>query len=70
MQRLFKFVAVERYMSCGLGICGKCEMDGHRTCVDGPVFPYEAIEGSASFGNYHRDKTGKKEFFANLTRIK
>jgi dihydroorotate dehydrogenase (NAD+) catalytic subunit len=48
---------VERYTSCGIGICGKCSIEsGERTCVDGPV------HSAATFspGISHRDLTGKK----------
>jgi dihydroorotate dehydrogenase subfamily 1 len=48
---------VERYTSCGIGICGKCSLPtGERTCVDGPV------HSAAQFtpGVSHRDLTGKK----------
>jgi dihydroorotate dehydrogenase subfamily 1 len=48
---------VERYTSCGIGICGKCSLpSGERTCVDGPV------HSAAQFtpGISHRDLTGKK----------
>ena len=48
---------VERYTSCGIGICGKCSIStGERTCVDGPV------HSAAVFtpGDWHRDETGKK----------
>ncbi|MGD2123151.1 MAG: tRNA-dihydrouridine synthase [Gemmatimonadota bacterium] len=51
------FHVVERYTSCGIGICGKCSIEtGERTCVDGPV------HSSATFtpGVSHRDLTGKK----------
>ncbi len=51
------FHVVERYTSCGIGICGKCSIDsGERTCVDGPV------HSAATFtpGISHRDLTGKK----------
>jgi NAD(P)H-flavin reductase len=51
------FHVVERYTSCGIGICGKCSIEtGERTCVDGPV------HSAASFtpGGSHRDLTGKK----------
>ncbi len=51
------FHVVERYTSCGIGICGKCSVDsGERTCVDGPVL------SAAHFtpGGAHRDLTGKK----------
>ncbi len=51
------FHVVERYTSCGIGICGKCSIStGERTCVDGP------IHSAAVFtpGDWHRDLTGKK----------
>ena len=51
------FHVVERYTSCGIGICGKCSIEtGERTCVDGP------IHSAATFspGVSHRDLTGKK----------
>jgi len=51
------FHVVERYTSCGIGICGKCSIEtGERTCVDGPV------HSAATFtpGGSHRDLTGKK----------
>jgi dihydroorotate dehydrogenase (NAD+) catalytic subunit len=48
---------VERYTSCGIGICGKCSIStGERTCVDGPVCPATAFTP----GDWHRDLTGKK----------
>jgi dihydroorotate dehydrogenase subfamily 1 len=51
------FHVVERYTSCGIGICGKCSIpSGERSCVDGPV------HSGATFtpGESHRDLTGKK----------
>jgi dihydroorotate dehydrogenase (NAD+) catalytic subunit len=51
------FHVVERYTSCGIGICGKCSIStGERTCVDGPVCPATAFTP----GDWHRDLTGKK----------
>lgn len=29
---------MERYMKCGVGLCGHCHMDDKLVCVDGPVF--------------------------------
>jgi len=54
------FHIIERYTSCGVGICGKCATpSGLRSCIDGPAF------SSAGFtpGVYERDKTGKKVYF-------
>jgi len=54
------FHVVERYTSCGIGICGKCSIpSGERSCVDGPV------HSAAKFtpGVSHRDLTGKKVWY-------
>jgi len=54
------FHVVERYTSCGIGICGKCSIStGERACIDGPVF------SAADFtpGDSHRDLTGKKVYY-------
>jgi dihydroorotate dehydrogenase (NAD+) catalytic subunit len=54
------FHVVERYTSCGIGICGKCSIpSGERTCVDGPV--HSAADFSP--GVSHRDLTGKKVYY-------
>jgi len=48
---------VERYTSCGIGICGKCSLPtGERTCVDGPVHTAAQFTPGVS----HRDRTGRK----------
>jgi dihydroorotate dehydrogenase (NAD+) catalytic subunit len=48
---------VERYTSCGIGICGKCSIStGERTCVDGPIHSATVFTP----GDWHRDLTGKK----------
>lgn len=48
---------LERYMKCGMGLCGSCEMDGLLVCKDGPVFTTDQL--GPSFGTYKRDKTGR-----------
>lgn len=52
-------LSLERYMKCGRGLCGSCELDGHRVCVDGPVFSYDQIKGG-DFGVRKRSKTGRR----------
>ncbi|KXA98131.1 hypothetical protein AKJ37_01300 [candidate division MSBL1 archaeon SCGC-AAA259I09] len=54
-------VSLNRYMKCGVGICGSCSLDpsGLRVCIEGPVFQYEEIKDS-EFGDYKRDSTGSK----------
>ena len=55
-------VNLERYMKCGLGLCGQCCIDpsGVRVCTDGPVFPADQLEGG-EFGKYARDASGRKK---------
>ena len=54
------FHVVERYTSCGIGICGKCSIEsGERTCVDGPIHSAAVF----SPGVYHRDLTGTKVWY-------
>jgi dihydroorotate dehydrogenase electron transfer subunit len=37
----------ERYMRCGIGLCGSCEHEGRLVCTDGPVLDLDV--GSAPF---------------------
>ena len=54
-------LSLERYMKCGIGICGSCCMDpsGARVCEDGPVFSKESVRNLTEFGRYKRDASGK-----------
>lgn len=59
-------ICMERYMKCGLGICGTCVLDdtGERVCVEGPVFQYnDSLKNCKEFGNYHRNSNGIIEKF-------
>lgn len=55
-------LSLERYMKCGIGLCGQCCMDhtGARVCVEGPVFDKEQVRALADFGKCRRDKTGRR----------
>ena len=50
-------LSTERYYKCGVGICGVCECNGYRTCIDGPIMTAASV--APDFGRVHRDKTGK-----------
>lgn len=54
-------LSLERYMKCGIGICGSCSLDpsGLLVCRDGPVFSAEELQGT-EFGKYKRDVSGSK----------
>ncbi|ABR56949.1 oxidoreductase FAD/NAD(P)-binding domain protein [Methanococcus aeolicus Nankai-3] len=54
-------VSLERFMKCGIGICGQCAVDGEGLCVckDGPVFFGDELKYiKEEFGNYRRDGSG------------
>ncbi len=37
-------LTLERYMKCGIGKCGHCNIGNLYVCVDGPVFSWKVIE--------------------------
>ncbi|MBW2992487.1 dihydroorotate dehydrogenase electron transfer subunit [Candidatus Woesearchaeota archaeon] len=55
-------LSLERFMKCGIGVCGQCCMDnsGVIVCKDGPVFSGKVVKQLKEFGNYKRAKSGKK----------
>lgn len=38
------FVSLERNMKCALGLCGRCQLERHFVCRDGPVFALPRVE--------------------------
>lgn len=54
--------SLERYMKCGVGICGQCCVDdlGWRICKEGPVFWTDEVKLITEFGKYRRDSAGMK----------
>jgi len=58
-------VSVERYMECGLGICGNCCVDdsGVPTCQKGTVMDNKDVRQIKEFGVYHRDSVGRKQYW-------
>jgi dihydroorotate dehydrogenase electron transfer subunit len=55
-------VSLERYMKCGVGICGHCIIDikGSRVCTEGPVFPASQLYNT-DFGKSTLDATGRRK---------
>ena len=53
---------MERYMKCGIGICGQCVLDdsGVRLCVEGPVLNQEDLKGVTELGKVHRNASGRR----------
>lgn len=52
--------SVERWMKCALGLCDACALGQWHVCVDGPVFPAEALTGTPDFGKFHRNSAGQR----------
>jgi dihydroorotate dehydrogenase electron transfer subunit len=52
--------SLERYMKCGIGICGQCVCDGQMVCKDGPVFDLVTLNNMKDFGTYSLLKSGQK----------
>lgn len=53
--------SLERYMKCGVGICGQCCIgEGIRVCVEGPVFDGNILSKIEDFGSFKRDPSGKR----------
>ncbi len=55
-------LSFERYMKCGIGICGQCCLDGSgiRLCVEGPVLSETQIAGVTEWGLPHRSASGRR----------
>lgn len=37
------WTTMERYMKCGVGLCGHCHLDDKLVCIDGPVFNLQEL---------------------------
>lgn len=61
-KNIFCQVSLERYMKCGIGVCGQCCVDpfGVCLCEVGPVVDNQFASKITEFGKYHRDATGQK----------
>ena len=53
--------ALERYMKCGIGICGNCTCGKKRVCIDGPIFHTDDLKDLSEFSSTYRTKSGKLE---------
>jgi len=57
-------ISIERYIKCGIGICGQCAVDGSGICLckEGPVVSRQMANKITEFGIYARDGRGLKTF--------
>ena len=61
--------SVERWMKCAVGLCDACALGPWHVCVDGPVFPAEALGPTPDFGKFHRNSAGQRVGPAAPTRV-
>ena len=52
--------SLERYMKCGIGICASCCIGDKLVCTDGTIFNEKQLRVMPEFGNFFRDKSGRK----------
>ena len=52
--------SLERFMRCGIGLCGSCACDDQLVCKDGPVFNSDKLSKLKDLGKYAELKSGKK----------
>jgi len=53
-------LSLERFMKCGVGLCGSCVIDGRCVCSEGPVFDSASLEKLKEFGKFKRDAAGRR----------
>jgi dihydroorotate dehydrogenase electron transfer subunit len=51
--------SLERYMKCGIGLCGSCCINGQIVCKDGPIFESQVLRTMDEFGRSKRDPSGR-----------
>lgn len=51
-------VSAERYMKCGIGVCGSCALGRYLVCRDGPVFRGEKLK-ETELGKFKRGPDGR-----------
>lgn len=52
-------LSLERYIKCGTGVCGHCDINGYLVCKDGPVFSKADLLRMGDFGKRRLDASGK-----------
>jgi dihydroorotate dehydrogenase electron transfer subunit len=59
-QRITLEASLERYVHCGMGICGFCSINGYRVCKDGPIFSSTQLANIKDLGRFRRTSSGKR----------
>lgn len=62
--------SLERFMYCGVGLCGSCVCNGKLVCKDGPVFNHKELSQMKDFGRYALLKSGRKASVGEYVRFR
>lgn len=62
-KKVFFQCSVDRYMKCGIGVCGSCAVNEKLSCTDGPVFDAKTLSALGEFGNCRRNTCGALEYY-------
>jgi len=64
--------SLERFMKCGIGLCGSCAINDQLVCKDGPVFNSEKIRKLTELGKFAKLASGRKvpikEYYAHKSK--
>ncbi|MBW2975326.1 dihydroorotate dehydrogenase electron transfer subunit [Candidatus Woesearchaeota archaeon] len=52
--------SLERFIKCGIGLCGSCCINSRLVCRDGPVFSSSQLRELEELGKFARLKSGRK----------
>ncbi len=55
--------SLDRFMKCGIGICGSCAINAKLACFDGPVFDGITLASLGEFGKCARNECGTLEYY-------
>ncbi len=62
-KKIFFQCSLDRYMKCGIGVCGSCAINAKLACRDGPVFDGKTLEELGEFGKCKRNQCGALEYY-------
>jgi len=58
-------ISLERYIKCGVGVCGQCAVDNNGLCIcrEGPIVSRQVANQVTELGQYAHDACGCKKYF-------
>ncbi|MFA6048608.1 MAG: dihydroorotate dehydrogenase electron transfer subunit [Candidatus Micrarchaeia archaeon] len=62
-KKIFFQCSLDRYMKCGIGVCGSCAINQKLVCLDGPVFDGKTLASLGELGKCARNACGSLEYY-------